>query len=79
MEFVGFLSAILLAVCGVPQAWKSWRTKSSVGVDLTFLLLWLVGELMLLLYASNKQLAPLMLNASLNIFVIGIILRYKKM
>jgi uncharacterized protein with PQ loop repeat len=76
IEAIGFASAFLLAVCGIPQAWKSWKTKSSAGVSFAFLGIWLAGEILLLAYASARHLGPMMVNASLNIMIIGIILRY---
>jgi uncharacterized protein with PQ loop repeat len=44
-EIVGWLGAILLAVCGAPQALKSIRDGHSRGISSSFLTLWLGGEL----------------------------------
>ena len=44
-EIVGWLGAVLLAVCGAPQAFKSFREGHSRGVSPSFLALWLGGEL----------------------------------
>lgn len=44
-EIIGWIGAVLFAVCGAPQALKSVREGHSRGVSLSFLLLWLGGEL----------------------------------
>lgn len=77
MKTIGWLGSILLAVCSAPQAYLSWKTESSEGISLSFLLLWLSGELLTFAYVLYKKEKPLIINYLLNIVFICVILRYK--
>lgn len=74
LEIIGWIGAILFAICGVPQARRSFKDGHSSGVSLTFLLLWLGGEILTLVYTIPKGLLPLIFNYSINIICILIIL-----
>lgn len=74
---LGWMGSICLAICGVPQAWMSYKDKHSHGISWAFLLLWAFGELFALGYVYNKLDAPLLLNYSINILIVGLILYYK--
>ena len=76
MKLIGWLGSIMLAICTAPQAWQSYVTKSSEGISLQFLLLWLGGEILTLIYVFPKKDYPLIMNYILNIFLICVILRY---
>jgi uncharacterized protein with PQ loop repeat len=78
ITLTGVLGALLLAVCGLPQAIQSFKTGTSNGVNGTFLWLWGVGEILLVIYilVTTKDLILLM-NYLLNIIIIGIIAYYK--
>ncbi len=77
LELIGWVGGILLAICGVPQAYQSWKEGNSKGISWVFLWLWLAGEIMVLIYIFPKYLIPLILNYGLNIIVISIIIWYK--
>jgi len=80
MEYVGWIGGFLLAICGVPQAYKSYSEKNSDGVSLGFILFWLVGEIFTMVYTIGKtsfDMIPLILNYVFNILLISIILYYK--
>ena len=77
MEIVGWIGSILFAVCGIPQAVKSYKEKHSDGVSLSFILLWLFGEIFSLIYVMGKDLPPILCNYVVNLVCIFIILRYK--
>lgn len=75
---IGWIGAILLSLCGLPQAIHSYKTKSSNGVSLYFLLMWLFGEVFTLVYVFEKtDVLPLLVNYTLNIVFIMVILYYK--
>jgi uncharacterized protein with PQ loop repeat len=76
-EILGWLGSICLAICGIPQAWMSYKDKHSHGISWAFLLLWAFGEVFALAYVYNKLDAPLLLNYAVNIGIVGIILFYK--
>jgi len=67
----------MLGLCALPQAIASYRTKDSSGISFLFLLLWLGGEVLTLLYivGTSMQL-PLIANYLFNILCLIVILRY---
>ena len=77
METIGWIGSILLAFCGLPQAIKCFRTKSSAGIDPGFIMMWLAGELFTLAYVLPKLDWPLLFNYGANILFIGVIVYYK--
>ena len=77
MDTIGWIGSFLLAFCGLPQAYKCWRTKRADDISWMFLLMWGFGELLILVYVIPKLDWPLVFNYAANIIFIGIILRYK--
>lgn len=77
LESLGWLGGALLAACGLPQAIKSWRQKHSFGLSIWFLLMWLFGEIFVLIYVLPKWHWPLIFNYSANIVLVLVILYYK--
>jgi len=76
-EVIGWLGAVFLAICGVPQAFKSYKEGNSYGLSWIFILLWFFGEVLILIYILPNMMIPLILNYSLNIIIVMIILWYK--
>lgn len=79
VETLGYVGAAALAICGIPQAIKSWREGHSAGVSHGMILLWGVGDLSLLAYVALKYPNDLALIANyvVNAAVIGVIAKYK--
>ena len=77
LAIIGWLGSICLAICGVPQAWTSYKDKHSHGISWAFLLLWGFGELFALLYVYDKLDLPLLMNYSINILILSIIFYFK--
>lgn len=77
MEYIGWTGSIMLAICGLPQAWKSYREKHSHGISWGFLWLWFLGEIFTWIYILPKMDLPLLVNYSLNILFLMIITYYK--
>lgn len=77
METIGWIGSILFAICGLPQAIQSIRDGHSRGLNWSFLLCWLFGEILTMVYIFPKGDWPLIFNYSLNLVFLGIILRYK--
>jgi uncharacterized protein with PQ loop repeat len=77
-RIIGLIGSILLALCGLPQAIQSIRTKSSDGISTLFLAMWGVGEVFILAYILLTTLdLILILNYSFNIVLVAIIAFYK--
>lgn len=77
MEVFGWISAVAFAVCGIPQAIRSYRDGHSYGVSHGLLILWMIGELTGLVYAAYLGAVPLLVNYLFNGLFVGIICRYK--
>ena len=77
LETIGWLGGIMLAICGLPQAIKSFREKNSHGISWIFLYLWFFGELLTLVYVVPKGYLPILVNIIANIIFISIIFYYK--
>ena len=77
MEYIGYIGSIMLAVCGLPQALESYKTKSSEGLTWGFLGLWFFGEIFTFAYVLPKMDLPLLINYSANIIFLVIIVYYK--
>jgi uncharacterized protein with PQ loop repeat len=77
METIGYIGSIMLAVCGLPQALESYKTKSSEGLTWGFIVLWLFGELFTFAYILPKMDLPLLINYSANIIFLTIIVYFK--
>jgi hypothetical protein len=76
----GWLGATLLALCGLPEAWKA-ITTSICSLGWAFLLMWGFGELFTLLFVLKKnrevKLLPLIFNYGLNLIFITIMVYIK--
>jgi uncharacterized protein with PQ loop repeat len=77
METIGWIGSILLAFCGLPQAWESYKTKSSAGLNWAFLGMWGMGEIFTVIYILPKWHWPLLFNYTANIVFLSIIIYYK--
>lgn len=77
LEILGWLGSTALAICGLPQAYQSWKEKKTVGISSSFLYLWLLGEILTLIYVIPKWHWPLLFNYVGNLIFISIILYYK--
>ena len=77
LEFAGWVGSSLLAFCAVPQAVQSYKQKHSHGISKTFLVMWLVGEILTAAYVLPKKDWPLLVNYGVNIICLVIITRYK--
>lgn len=76
--YIGWVGAVLLSVCALPQAVVCLRTGKSTGLSPIFLWMWFLGEVLSCLYIVGwLWSAPLVFNYGLNILLIGIMLKYK--
>ena len=77
MELIGWIGSILFAACGIPQAYESYTKGNSDGLTWAFLLMWLGGEILTLIYITPKLDYPLIFNYTNNLVCLLVILRYK--
>ena len=77
MEYIGWIGGILLAFCGLPQAWESWKTGKSDGLTWGFLIMWGIGELFTIVYIIPKWHWPLIFNYTAYLIFLSIIVYYK--
>jgi len=75
---IGWIGNIALAICGAPQAYKSFKDGHSDGISTSFIILWTTGELCTFVYILKDISSwPLILNYSANGLFCSIILYYK--
>lgn len=79
MQVVGWIGAILLAYCALPQAVASYRQGHSKGLDPYFLWTWFLGESFMLTHIIQTvgPGGPLFWNYFVNTILVGIILLFK--
>ena len=76
-EIFGWIGAVCFAICGIPQAYKSYKDGHSRGISNGLLTLWMIGEISMVIYILPKGDAPLLLNYFGNILSVGTIIYYK--
>ena len=75
IEIFGWIGAFLLATCGLPQLYKTLKSKDFSGLSILFIIWWLLGELFLFIYIIYEAFKwPLLFNYGINIIVCIIIL-----
>ena len=77
IESFGFFGGIMLSICSVPEAIKSYREKKC-DIGWGMLLLWLCGEIGLLIYEVKTMALPRLINYFLNLLSISVLVFYKK-
>jgi len=82
VELFGWTSSLLLASCGAPQAYKCWKQQHSHGISYIYLIMWLMGVLLAMIFIALADIAlihkmPLYMNYLANVFFSGVILRYR--
>lgn len=76
-EIVGWLSGACFAICALPQALESFKTKQASGVNSLFLWLWYLGEIFGIFYVLPRFDVPLLTNYFCNSLLILVIMYYK--
>src|SRR5690606_7815513 len=80
IEVIGFIGGLFLALCAVPQAYKSYQDGHANGMSHSFIWLWCLGEIAMLAYILGKyQFSDLwlILNYTVNTVIIFVIIKYK--
>ena len=77
-RIIGIIGSLLLALCGMPQMLQSIKQGHSQGISKSFLFMWGLGELLLIIYIWNGNKDGILLaNYSLNAIIVLIISFYK--
>ncbi len=83
-EIIGWIGAALFAICALPQAVKTFKTKQAGDLSWMFLLFWLFGEIFTFIYVIIDDIKlktthyPLYINYVVNIVLVFYLL-YAKM
>ncbi len=83
-EFIGWLGATLFAICGLPQAIKTFKTKQADDLSWLFLLFWFLGEVFTFAYIIIDDIKlknthyPLYVNHIINIVLVVYLLYAKR-
>ena len=72
MNNIGWISSLLLVLCGVPELYRGIST-GHIGASWGLVTLWLLGEILGVIYTFNKRDLPLFFNYSLNTIIVGAI------
>lgn len=74
----GYIGALLLAFCALPQTIMCIIEGNARGISHLFLLSWYLGEILMLVYCLHIGLrGPLLYNYLANVAMLTIITRYK--
>jgi len=76
-ELIGLTGGALLALCGLPQAFKSYQDGHSDGISYLFIFSWFLGEVLCLYYILPFNSLPLYFNYGSNLLIAGVILWYR--
>lgn len=77
IEIIGWVGAVLLATCGLPQLFKTIKDKDLHGLSFVFIVWWLLGEILVLTYVLYQAFKwPLIFNYGINILVCFILIFY---
>lgn len=70
------IGSILLALCGMPEAYRCYQTKTCT-LGWPMLLMWLVGEVLLIIFAIQTGQYVLLLNYIANLAFLSVMMYYK--
>lgn len=79
VQVIGWTASALFALCGAPQALKSYREGHSRGIAHLLIWMWLSGEVLMQIYVFCRHGwdLPLLVQYWLNTVFVAIIIRYK--
>jgi uncharacterized protein with PQ loop repeat len=73
---IATIGSLLLAFCGVPEVYRSYKEKKC-SIGWAMLLMWLLGEILLIIFALQTSQYSLLINYLANCGLIAVLLRYK--
>lgn len=79
-DLVGYAAALLTTIAFVPQAWKTWKTRSAAGVSLRMYLIFTLGVALWLAYGLMIGAWPVIaanaVTLVLALFILAMRIRY---
>ena len=82
-ELFGWIGALSLAACCLPQGWKTFRTKQVRDLSFVFLFLWCMGDIFTFTYVLHdditqygKQFFEWRIPLLFNYFINGVVVLY---
>lgn len=79
-ELLGFAAATLTTVAFVPQAWKTWKSRSADGISLRMYLIFTLGVALWLVYGtllgSRPMIVANIITLALAFFILALRIRY---
>ncbi len=80
VEFIGFLAGILVAISVLPQVIKSWKTRSTKDVAISWSIINLIGQILWIVYWIYIGSISLVIMSSIalvmNIFMVSLKLKF---
>ena len=80
VEFIGFLAGILVAISILPQVIKSWKTRSTKDVAISWSIINLIGQILWIVYWIYIGSISLVIMSSttlvMNIFMVSLKLKF---
>ncbi|MFY0688607.1 MAG: SemiSWEET family sugar transporter [Cyclobacteriaceae bacterium] len=76
-ELIGYIAASCTTFSFLPQAIKTWKTKSAKDLSLGMFLLFVIGVLMWLIYGYLLMSWPMLFANTITLVLAGSILYYK--
>jgi len=81
IELIGYVSGGLITVALLPQVLKAWRTKSTTDISIPWMLLYLTGLVLCIVYGFGISSVPIILTTALELLMAASLLvlklRYK--
>jgi len=76
-EIIGLIAAVLTTTAYVPQAYKTWKTKSAGNLSLTMYITMFIGIILWLIYGIHLNSLPMILANSVTAVLALMILIFK--
>lgn len=77
MEIIGWIGALCFSLCALPQSIMCYKQGHAKGLSWAFLLLWMVGEILTIIYVVPKGHLPLIANYVINLALLQVMVYYK--
>ncbi|HOW24581.1 MAG TPA: SemiSWEET family transporter [Bacteroidales bacterium] len=77
IEIIGFAAGGLVSVSLLPQVIKSWRTKSTKDIALSWTLINLSGQILWIIYGQKIHSEALVIMSIITLFMVGIVIILK--
>ncbi|MFA7682265.1 MAG: SemiSWEET family transporter [Candidatus Peribacteraceae bacterium] len=69
IEVVGYMATAIIALSLTPQVYKSWKTKSTKDISIPWILVYITGLFLWIIYGVGIASNPLTLSATIEILV----------